>query len=342
MERTIPDWACWIAAYFSIILPERVELFMSTATVRQPFWSFFGKTPPTSRVVLLSICASIVTMALKVGAYAFTGSVSLLSDALESSVNLVAAIVAFTALTVADRPADRTHAYGHDKAEYFSSGVEGALILVAAVLIIYTAVRRFLNPMPLTDLGLGLGIALIASGVNFGVSRFMLRMARRYDSIALEADAQHLMTDVWTSVGVVAALGVVALAPPRWTILDPIIAVLVGLNIIRTGVSLIQRSLAGLMDSSLSEHEIQQVEEAIRASLNSGASYHSLRTRKSGSRRFVELHVTVPGDLCVAEGHDCCERIETAIESRLTKTSVSTHLEPDQAAPDREAPNVRN
>ena len=215
-------------------------------------------------MILLSIAASIVTMALKIGAYVFTGSVSLLSDAMESSVNLVAALVAFIALTVADRPADRSHAYGHDKAEYFSSGVEGALILVAAVLIIYTAVQRFLHPSPLTDLGLGLAIAIIASGINFGVSRFMLRMAKRYDSISLEADAQHLMTDVWTSVGVVAALGVVALTPPKWIILDPIIAILVGLNIIHTGVNLIRRSMAGLMDSSLSEPEIQQIEEAIR------------------------------------------------------------------------------
>jgi cation diffusion facilitator family transporter len=310
---------------------------MSIMPAKKAFWSRFGKTSPTIRVILLSICASIVTMALKIGAYAFTGSVSLLSDALESTVNLVAALVAFIALIIADRPADQSHAYGHDKAEYFSSGVEGALILVAAVLIIYTAVQRFLHPMQLSDLGLGLGIAIIASGVNFGVSRFMMRMAKRYDSIALEADAHHLMTDVWTSVGVVAALGVVALTPPQWTILDPIIAVLVGLNIIRTGVSLIRRSLAGLMDSSLSEHEIQQIEEAIRASQNPDTAFHSLRTRKSGSRRFVELHITVPGDLCVTDGHDCCERIEAAIESRLPKTSVSTHLEPDQGGPDKKA-----
>ncbi len=303
---------------------------MSTEPANKSSWSGFGTPSPTSRVILLSIYASIATMALKIGAYAFTGSVSLLSDALESSVNLIAALVAFTALTIADRPADESHAYGHDKAEYFSSGVEGALILVAAGFIIFTAVRRFLNPTPLTDLGIGLGIALIASGINFGVSRFMLRKAKRYDSIALEADAQHLMTDVWTSVGVIAALGIVAVAPPKWTILDPIIAVLVGLNIIRTGISLIWRSLGGLMDSSLSEPEIQQIEEAIRSSVNSGTSFHSLRTRKSGSRRFVELHVTVPGNLCVTEGHDCCERIEAAIESRLPKTSVSTHLEPDQ------------
>jgi len=284
---------------------------------------------PTRRVILVSIGASIVTMGLKLGAYVFTGSVSLLSDAMESMVNLVAALVAFFALTVADRPADRAHGYGHDKAEYFSSGVEGALILFAAVLIIYTAVLRFMHPAVLTDLGLGLTVALIASGINLAVSRFMLRKAKRYDSISLEADAQHLMTDVWTSVGVVAALGVVALAPPGWAILDPIIAVIVGLNIIHTGISLIRRSMAGLMDSSLSECEIQQIEEAIRSSADPDTSFHSLRTRKSGSRRFVEFHVTVPGDLCVTEGHDRCERIEAAIENRLPKTSVSTHLEPD-------------
>lgn len=314
-----------------------MERAMSAEAVKESFWSRFGKTSKTSRVVLLSIIASIVTMALKSAAYAFTGSVSLLSDAMESSVNLIAALIAFIALTVADRPADRSHAYGHDKAEYFSSGVEGALILVAALLIIYTAIQRFLHPAPLTDLGLGLAIALIASGINFGVSRFMLRMAKRYDSISLEADAQHLMTDVWTSVGVVAALVVVAFTPSGWQILDPIIAVAVGLNIIYTGVSLIRRSLAGLMDSSLAAGEIEQVEEAIRAFLEPGTAFHSLRTRKSGSRRFVELHVTVPGDLTVTEGHDRCQRIEASIEKCLPKTSVSTHLEPDQEKSDSEA-----
>lgn len=309
---------------------------MKRGSAGESCWRKLGATTPASRVILLSIAASLVTMALKITAYGFTGSVSLLSDALESSVNLTAALIAFIALAVADRPADRSHAYGHDKAEYFSSGVEGALILVAAIVIIYTAVRRFLHPMPLTDLGIGLGIALAASGINFAVSRFMMKKAQRYDSIALEADARHLMTDVWTSAGVVAALAVVAFAPPRWMILDPIVAVLVGLNIIRTGASLIRRSMAGLMDSSLPDPEIRQVEEAIRASLDSGTEFHSLRTRKSGSRRFVELHVTVPGDVCVTRGHDCCERIEAAIERQLPKTSVSTHLEPNDARPDRD------
>jgi divalent metal cation (Fe/Co/Zn/Cd) transporter len=279
---------------------------MSLKPANRSFWNSRGSMSPTRRVILVSIGASIVTMALKFGAYVFTGSVSLLSDAMDSMVNLVAALVAFFALTIADRPADRTHGYGHDKAEYFSSGVEGALILVAAILIIFTAVQRFMHPTVLTELGLGLAIAVIASGINFGVSRFMLLRAKRSDSISLEADAQHL-------------------------ILDPIVAVIVGLNIIHTGINLIRRSMAGLMDSSLSEYEIHQIENAIRSSLDAGTAFHSLRTRKSGSRRFVELHVTVPGDLCVTEGHDRCERIESAIESQLPKTSVSTHLEPDQA-----------
>jgi cation diffusion facilitator family transporter len=251
---------------------------------------------------------------------------------MESLVNLAAALVAFMALTIADRPADQSHAYGHEKAEYFSSGVEGALILVAAILIISAAVQRFMHPAPLADLGPGLAIATIASGINLGVSRYMLRMAKRYDSISLEADAQHLMTDVWTSLGVVAALGVVAVAPPEWIILDPVVAVLVGLNIIHTGVSLIRRSMGGLMDSSLSEDEILQINKAIREILTPGTSFHGLRTRKSGSRRFVDLHVTVPGNLCVTDGHDHCERIEAAIKAQLPKTSVSTHLEPDAAA----------
>lgn len=269
-------------------------------------------------------------MGLKFGAYFITGSVSLLSDAAESSVNLVAALVAFGALTVAARPADKTHAYGHDKAEYFSSGVEGALILVAAATIIYTAVSRFLHPAPLTDLGPGLVIALAASGINLGVSRFMLRVAKKYDSITLEADAHHLMTDVWTSVGVVAALGVVLFAPPRWAILDPVIAVAVGVNIIRTGISLIGRSVAGLMDSSLPADEVAQIEGAIRATNGPDAIFHGLRTRKSGSRRFVEFHLLVPGAITVRAGHDQCKAIEAEIHAQLPNTLVTIHVEPKE------------
>ena len=269
-------------------------------------------------------------MVLKFGAYFLTGSVSLLSDAAESSVNLIAALVAFGVLTVVARPADQEHNYGHDKAEYFSSGVEGGLILVAAVTIIYTAVQRFRNPAPLTDLGLGLAIALIASGVNFGVSRFMLRKSKQYDSITLEADAHHLMTDVWTSVGVIAALVVVMFAPPKWAILDPIIAMIVGLNIIRTGVSLLRRSMAGMMDSSLPAGDVAQIEDAIRATEGPDAIFHGLRTRKSGSRRFIELHLLVPGNITVQTGHDRCKVIEAGIDSRLANAMVTIHVEPKE------------
>jgi cation diffusion facilitator family transporter len=285
---------------------------------------------PTQRVIIVSIAASITTMVLKFGAYFLTGSVSLLSDAAESSVNLVAALVAFVALTIVARPADRLHNFGHDKAEYFSSGVEGGLILVAAVTIIYTAVNRFLHPTPLTDLGLGLVISLVASGINFGVSRFMLRMSKRYDSITLEADAQHLMTDVWTSIGVIAALVVVMFAPPSWAVLDPIIAVIVGLNIIRTGVSLIRRSMAGLMDSSLPAGEVAQIEDAIRANEGPDAIFHGLRTRKSGSRRFIDFHLLVPGVITVQAGHDRCKLIEAEIQGRLPNAMVTIHVEPKE------------
>jgi cation diffusion facilitator family transporter len=283
---------------------------------------------PTQRVIMVSIGAAIVTMLLKFGAYLLTGSVSLLSDAAESSVNLVAALVAFVALTIVARPADESYRYGYDKAEYFSSGVEGTLILLAAVTIIYTAVKRFLNPAPLTDLGLGLVISLVASGINFGVSRFMFRKAEEFDSITLEADAHHLMTDVWTSVGVVAALVVVMFAPPKWAILDPIIAMVVGLNIIRTGVSLIKRSAAGLMDLSLPVEEMDQIEEIIREKEGANAVYHKFRTRKSASRRYVEFHLLMPGDLSVRAAHDRCTAIETEIRSRLPKTRVTIHIEP--------------
>jgi cation diffusion facilitator family transporter len=285
---------------------------------------------PTRRVMVLSIAASITTLLLKFGAYLLTGSVSLLSDAAESSVNLIAAMIAFAALTIAARPADDVHTYGHDKAEYFSAGAEGALILVAAVTIIYTAVQRFLHPTGLSDLGPGLVVALVASAINFFVSRFMLGMSKRYDSITLEADAHHLMTDVWTSVGVVAALAVVMIAPPSWAILDPIIAILVGLNIIRTGIDLIRRSSAGLMDSALPAGEVAQIQEAIHARAGLAAAYHGLRSRKSGSRRFIELHLLVPGEMTVQAGHDLSRAIEAEIQGRLPHTLVTTHLEPQE------------
>jgi cation diffusion facilitator family transporter len=218
-------------------------------------------------------------------------------------VNLTAGLMAFAALTIVAQPADTHHPYGHDKAEYFSSGFEGALILVAAVTIIYTGVQRLLHPGPLGELGIGLVVSLVASAVNFVVSRLMLRVARQYDSITLEADAQHLMTDVWTSVGVVGGLAVVMLAPSLG-VLDPIIAILVALNIVVTGIRLMRRSIGGLMDGALPAEELGQIDAAVKAAVGLGVEYHGLLTRKSGSRRFAELHLILPGQTTVSAAHD--------------------------------------
>ncbi len=282
-----------------------------------------------NRIALISVAAALVTMALKFGAYLLTHSVSLLSDAAESSVNLVAALVAFGVLTLVARPADEEYRYGYDKAEYFSSGIEGALILVAAITIIYTAVNRFLHPSELEGIGPGLAVALVASGINFAVSRFMLHKSEEFDSITLEADAHHLMTDVWTSVGVIAALAVVMFVP-RWSILDPIIAVAVGLNIIRTGVSLIKRSFAGLMDISLPAAEMDEIEQVLREKEGPDVVYHKFRTRRSASRRYIEFHLLLPGNLSVQAAHDRCTAIENEIRSRWPKTRITIHVEPKE------------
>lgn len=280
------------------------------------------------RVALLSVGAAVATLVLKFGAYFITGSVGLLSDAAESLVNLTAALIAFAALTVAGRPPDDTHAYGHDKVEYFSSGAEGTLIIIAAGTIIFAAVQRLLNPQELTNLGLGSAIALLASGINFVVSRIMLRVARQHDSIALEADAHHLMTDVWTSVGVVAGVGIVWLT--GWAWLDPVIAILVAINIVVVGISLLRRSTAGLMDATLPPEEVATIQEAITAVAGDELPYHGLRTRKSGPRRFVDFHLLLPGDTSVQEAHDLVQRIDDEIQGRLPSVFVTTHVEPQE------------
>lgn len=284
----------------------------------------------TRRTALLSVGAAIVTLLLKFGAYFLTGSVGLLSDAIESFVNLAAALIAFTAITVAGRPPDNNHTYGHDKAEYFSSGAEGTLILVAAGVIIYSAVQRLLNPAPLENLGIGVAVALVASAINFGVSRIMLRVARQEDSIALEADAKHLMTDVWTSVGVVA--GIIVVGVTGWQMLDPLIAIAVGINIIWMGVQLIRRSTAGLMDATLPTAEVGVIQSAINQVAGPDTPYHALRTRKSGSRRFIDFHLLLPGQTTVQTSHDLVSRIEAAIEQELPNTFVTIHVEPREDA----------
>ena len=281
------------------------------------------------RMAYLSIATSLATIVLKFSAYFLTGSVSLWSDALESLVNLAAGLVALGALVVAERPADDRHAYGHDKAEYFSSGVEGALILVAAVSIIWSAVHRLVDPQPLARLGPGIVVAFLAGTANLVTARIMLKVAQQHDSITIEADARHLLTDVWTSVGILGGLAVV-MAMPQWSILDPLMAIAVGIHIIVTGIGLLRRSADGLMDAALPPPEVTRAETLIRAELPEASSFHALRTRKAGSRRFVEFHLLVPGTMSVLDSHGLCDRIEAALTADLARVHVTIHVEPSE------------
>jgi cation diffusion facilitator family transporter len=279
-----------------------------------------------SRFAWLSIAAAVVTIALKTIAWHITGSVGLLSDALESIVNLVAAIVALLALRVAESPADEEHAHGHEKVEYFSSGLEGALILAAAAAIAFAAMQRLLHPAPIEALGFGLAVNVAASAVNLVVARVLLGAAKRYRSIVLEADGHHLMTDVWTSAGVVAGLGLVHVTGLSW--LDPVVAIGVACNIVITGIRLLRRSGRGLLDASLPAESVGEIERTLAGFRPDGVAFHALKTRQAGTRTFVSVHLLVPGSWSVKRGHDMAERVEAAIRELAPKTTVLTHLEP--------------
>jgi len=283
------------------------------------------KSTPLTRFAWLSVAAAILTIALKTVAYLLTGSVGLLSDALESIVNLVGALIALAMLTIAARPPDEDHAYGHSKAEYFSSGVEGMLILVAAVSIGVTAVPRIITPRPLEQIGLGLAISVAASFVNLFVSIVLARAGKKYHSITLESDAQHLMTDVWTSAGVLVGVGAVAIT--GWERLDPIVAILVAGNIVWSGVRIMRKSAFGLMDTALSAEERNRIQKVLETYIKRGVQYHALRTRQSAARKFVSLHVLVPGMWTVHQSHQLLENIEADIRNVLPGVTVFTHLE---------------
>ncbi|CAG0943960.1 Ferrous-iron efflux pump FieF [Anaerolineae bacterium] len=278
-----------------------------------------------TRFAWLSIGAAVVTIALKSAAYLLTGSVGLLSDALESLVNLVGALMALAMLTVAARPADEDHTYGHSKAEYFSSGVEGTLILIAAISIVITAIPRLITPKPLDQVGLGLAVSVAASLVNLVVALILLKAGKRYNSITLEADAHHLMTDVWTSVGVLVGVGAVALT--GWERLDPIVAFIVAGNIVWSGVRIVRMSALGLMDTALSVEEQNTLKGVLENYKQDGVQYHALRTRQAGSRQFVSFHFLVPGQWTVERGHQLLENIEADIRRALPNATVFTHLE---------------
>ncbi|WP_434685882.1 cation diffusion facilitator family transporter [Pseudanabaena minima] len=274
----------------------------------------------------LSIGAALLTIALKLGAYLLTNSVGFLSDSLESGVNLVAAIGAVWALTYAAKPPDEEHAFGHSKAEYFSSGFEGALILVAAVSIAIAAIPRLLNPQPLEQLGIGLVLSLAASAINGLTALILLKAGKRLRSITLRADAHHLLTDVWTSVGVI--LGLLLVSVTGWLILDPLIALLVAANIVWTGIKLIQESGSALLDASIPLEERQMIDEILSHYDSHQVQFHAIRTRMAGTRKFVSFHILVSGNWSVQQGHDLCEEVETAISKALPHVNVFTHLEP--------------
>lgn len=285
-----------------------------------------GKRRDLTPFAWLSIAAAITTITAKTGAWALTGSVGLLADAAESVVNLVAAVVALIALKVAARPADKSHHFGHSKAEYFSAAVEGVMIFVAALFIIVTSVERFVHPAPLENVGVGLAISVAASVVNGAVAWVLLRAGRQHRSATLVADGKHLLTDVWTSAGVL--LGVALVVLTGWQRLDPLIAFAVGVNIIVTGWRLLADSVAGLMDASWSKEDNARLAKVVRRHVTDDVNVHALRTREAGHARYVEMHVLVPGGWTVNRGHDVVEEIEQAVIAEFEGCSVTIHLEP--------------
>jgi cation diffusion facilitator family transporter len=278
------------------------------------------------RYAWLSIVAALVTISIKALGYWLTRSVGLLSDALESGVNLIAAVTALGALTISAQPPDEDHAYGHQKVEYFSSGAEGGLIALAAISIVIAAVQRLLDPQPLSRLSLGLGLSAGASLINLAVGWTLIRVGKRHHSIALEADGQHLMTDVWTSVGVLCGVGLVALT--GWSTLDPIVAILAALQIGWTAYRLLKRSALGLIDTALPKDQVEEIKHIL--SNNPDVQYHALRTRQAGSRSFVSFHIQVPGEWSVQRGHDILETIEAQVRDLIPNVTVFTHLEPKE------------
>jgi len=279
-----------------------------------------------ARYALLSIFAALTTIGLKAFAYILTGSVGLLSDALESLVNLAGAVMAMTMLTIAARPPDEDHHYGHDKAEYFSSGAEGALILIAALSIGVTAGQRFINPQPLEQVGFGIAVSVAASLINFTVARVLIKVGKAQNSITLEANAHHLMTDVWTSVGVLAAVGIVSLT--GWNRFDPVIALAVALNILWTGFRLVRESVQGLMDTALGTEEQRMIKNILEGFGGEGIAFRNMYTRKAASRKFVSVDILVPPSWTVEQGHEALCRIEEKICETIQNATVLTHLEP--------------
>ncbi|WP_446721060.1 cation diffusion facilitator family transporter [Luteococcus sp. H138] len=305
------------------------------SSASKPAASQAGATPINTRATApvdltrfawLSIAAALATIALKTVAWRITGSVGLLSDAAESVVNLVAAIVALMALRLAIKPPDKDHNFGHSKAEYFSAAIEGAMIFVAAGVIVVTAVQRFLHPQPLENVGVGLLVSVVASVLNGTVAWVLLRAGKQYRSMTLVADGKHLLTDVWTSVGVVIGVGLVWLTD--WPRLDALVALAVGINILFTGAKLMHESGMGLMDVSLPKEDNKRIREILESFTGEHVMFHGVRTRESGNRRFMDMHLLVPGAWTVQQAHDLVEDITDALLEAFPELHVMIHAEP--------------
>jgi len=279
-----------------------------------------------TRYAWLSIAAALITIVMKAAAYFLTGSIGLLSDALESTVNLASAIVALIALRIVTRPANDEFTFGFSKVEYFASGFEGGMILLAAVSIILSALPRLLNPVPLEQVGLGLIISLAASLINLGVSLVLISAGKRHNSITLEADGRHLMTDVWTTAGVLVGISLVWLT--GYERLDPIIALLVAVNILFTGYRLLVRSGRGLMDASIPSEELASVKSILDSYQAGGIRYHALRSRQAAARKFLVVHLLVPGNWTVRQGHKLAEQVEHEVRGAVPNSNIVTHIEP--------------
>lgn len=274
----------------------------------------------------MSIIVSVVVFGMKMAAWWATGSVGLLSDALESTVNIVAAVVALFALRTAMKPADAMHHFGRGKAEYFSASIEGFMILLAALIIVYTAIERIISPRDLEQIGWGLTISTVAAVINGGAALILLRAGKLHRSPVLIADGKHLMTDVWTSVGVIVGVGLVVVT--GWNRLDGIVALAVGLNIIVTGINLLRSSTAGLMDKALSDDDHLKIVNVLTKYEREDVKFHALQTREAGRQRFISMHVLVPGAWTIQKGHDLSENLEADIIAELPDTIITTHVEP--------------
>jgi cation diffusion facilitator family transporter len=279
------------------------------------------------RFAWLSIAAALATISLKAFAWWLTGSVGLLSDALESIVNLAAALLALSMLRLAAAPPDEGHPYGFSKAEYLAAGIEGALIVLAAAGILASAIPRLFEPRPLDQPFAGLALTVLASAINLAVALVLIRVGRREHSITLEADGRHLMTDVWTSVGVIVGVGLVYAT--GWLRLDPLVALAVAAHIVWTGVGLVRRSASGLLDAAISHADQDEVTKLFTEySRRYGIAFHALRTRQAGARRFISFHMLVPDAWSVAQAHQLSEEIESRMRSMVPNASVFTHIEP--------------